>query len=254
MASPQLTIDVLTLFPGMFAGYFDESIMKRAREKGILALTIHNLRDWATDRHHAVDDTPYGGGAGMVMMVNVLHAAVQSLRREGSRVVLLSPQGRVFNQGIATELSRTEHLIFISGHYEGFDERVRHLCVDDELSVGDYVISNGSLAAMLVIDAAVRLFPGVVGDERSVQEDSFAEGILDYPHYTRPRVFQGIAVPDVLLSGDHEEVRRWRRREALRRTRDRRPDLLPSASLTPEDRAFLREFDEEQKRGKESDQ
>ncbi len=244
MASQQLKIDVLTLFPGMFAGYFDESIMKRAREKGVLDLSIRNLRDWAVDRHKTVDDAPYGGGAGMVMMVSVIHAAVESLRRKGSHVVLLSPQGRVFDQELAKRLSRSEHLILISGHYEGVDERVRDLLVDEEISIGDFVISNGSLAAMLVIDAVVRLLPGAVGDERSVQEDSFYHGLLDYPQYTRPRVFRGLEVPEVLISGDHEKVRRWRRREALRRTLARRPDLLAKATLSDEDRELMREFPE----------
>ncbi|MCX6355978.1 MAG: tRNA (guanosine(37)-N1)-methyltransferase TrmD [Candidatus Aureabacteria bacterium] len=245
MASPRLTIDVLTLFPGMFTGYFDESIMKRAREKGILELSIHNLRDWSTDRHRKADDKPYGGGAGMVMTAPVIHAAVESLKKRGSSVIFLSPQGKLFNQELAKDLSRARHLIFICGHYEGIDERVRELVVDQEISIGDYVISNGSLAAMLVIDATVRLVPGVVGDERSVQEDSFYRDILDYPHYTRPPVFQGIEAPKVLRSGDHEQVRRWRRREALRRTLERRPDLLAEARLSKEDRELIREIEEE---------
>lgn len=245
MASPKLTIDILTLFPGMFAGYFDESIMGRVREKGILDLAVRNLRDWSTDRHRKVDDTPYGGGAGMVMMVEVVHAAVSSLRKSGSRVVLLSPQGRRFDQALAKELARERHLILICGHYEGVDERVRELLVDDEISVGDFVISNGALAAMLVIDATARLLPGAVGDERSVQEDSFYDGLLDFPHYTRPPLFQGLEVPDVLRAGDHEKVRRWRRREALKRTMERRPDLLAHARLSEEDRELLRAIEQE---------
>jgi len=244
MASRQLKIDVVTLFPGMFTGYFDESIMKRAREKGVLDLSIHNLRDWAVDRHKTVDDTPYGGGAGMVMMVSVIHAAVESLRRKESHVVLLSPQGRVLDQELAKRLSRMTHLILISGHYEGVDERVRDLLVDEEISIGDFVISNGSLAAMLLIDAVVRLLPGAVGDERSVREDSFYHGLLDHPQYTKPRVFRGREVPEVLISGDHEKVRRWRRREALRRTLARRPDLLAKATLSQEDRELMRELPE----------
>ncbi|MCX6338432.1 MAG: tRNA (guanosine(37)-N1)-methyltransferase TrmD [Candidatus Aureabacteria bacterium] len=244
MASQQLKIDVLTLFPGMFTGYFDESIMKRAREKGALDLSIHNLRDWAVDRHKTVDDTPYGGGAGMVMMVSVIDAAMERLRRKESHVVLLSPQGRVLDQGLAKRLSRMTHLVLISGHYEGVDERVRDLLVDEEISIGDFVISNGSLAAMLLIDAVVRLLPGVVGDERSIREDSFYEGLLDYPQYTKPRVFRGREVPEVLISGDHEKVRRWRRREALRRTLARRPDLIARAELSREDRELMRELSE----------
>jgi tRNA (guanine37-N1)-methyltransferase len=242
MPSPELTIDVLTLFPGMFTGYFDESIMKRAREGGIVALAVRNLRDWAVDRHRKVDDTPYGGGAGMVMMVDVICAAVESLRQEKSRVVLLSPQGRVFDHASAKRLSQTGHLILISGHYEGVDDRVRGLLVDEEVSVGDFVLSNGSLAAMLVIDAVVRMLPGAVGDERSVREDSFYSGLLDYPHYTKPRIFRGLEVPEVLLSGDHEKIRRWRRREALRRTLECRPDLLARAALSEEDRKLLEEI------------
>lgn len=246
MASQRLKIDVVTLFPGMFKGYFDESIMKRARENGFLDLSIHNLRDWADDRHKSVDDKPYGGGAGMVMMAPVIDAALESLRREESRVVLLSPQGRVLDQEMAKRLSRMTHLILLSGHYEGVDERVRELLVDEEISIGDVVISNGSLAAMLLIDAVVRLLPGVVGDERSVREDSFYEGLLDYPQYTKPRVFRGREVPGVLVSGDHEKVRRWRRREALRRTLERRPDLVSKARLSEEDMEFIRELSEPQ--------
>ncbi len=235
-------IDVLTLFPGMFSGYFGESIMKRARERGILDLAVHNLRDWAGDIHRKVDDTPYGGGAGMVMMAGVLAAAVEALRGEGTRVVLLSPQGARLDHGAVERLSRGRHLLLVSGHYEGIDERARELLMDEEISVGDFVLSNGSLAAMVLIDAVTRLLPGAVGDERSVREESFREGLLDYPHYTRPRVFRGIEVPPVLLSGDHEKIRRWRRMEALRRTMERRPDLLERAALTEEDRGLLREI------------
>lgn len=242
MASPRLTIDVLTLFPGMFRGYFDESIMKRARERGIVAISLHDLRDWAVDRHRSVDDTPYGGGAGMVMTAPVVCSAVESLRGDSGRVVLLSPQGKALDQETAKRLARGPHLVLISGHYEGVDERVRSLCVDEEVSVGDFVLSNGSLAAMVLIDAVVRLVPGVVGDERSVREDSFYDGILDYPHYTKPRVFRGLEVPEVLLTGDHERIRKWRRREALRRTLESRPDLLAAAPLSEEDRELLREL------------
>lgn len=237
-----MKIDVLTLFPGMFSGYFDESIMRRAREKGVLDLSIRNLRDWAEDRHRSADDAPYGGGAGMVMLVEVLAAAVGALRGEGSRVVLLSPQGKPLDHACARRLAGEGHLILVSGHYEGIDERARRLLVDEEISIGDYVVSNGSLAAMVLIDAVVRLLPGAVGDSRSVEEDSFSGGILDYPHYTRPRSFRGIDVPEVLLSGDHDKIRRWRRREALRATWERRPDLLERAALTDEDRALLREI------------
>jgi len=237
-----LKIDVLTLFPGMFSGYFDESIMKRAREKGILDLAVRNLRDWAVDRHRTVDDTPYGGGAGMVMMAEVLAAAVEELRGRESRVVLLTPQGKTLDHAGVERLSRESHLVLVSGHYEGIDERARELLADEEISVGDFVVSNGSLAAMLLIDAVTRLLPGAVGDARSVREDSFCDGLLDYPHYTKPRSFRGLEVPGVLLTGDHEKIRRWRRREALRRTMERRPDLLARAPLTEEDRSMLREL------------
>ena len=237
-----MKIDVLTLFPGMFSGYFDESIMKRAREKGILDLSIRNLRDWAADRHRTVDDTPYGGGAGMVMTAPVLAAAVEAVRGEGSRVVLLSPQGRPLDHAAAERLSRETHLVLVSGHYEGIDERARQLLIDEEISVGDFVVSNGSLAAMLLIDAVVRLIPGAVGDARSVREDSFCGGLLDHPHYTKPRSFRGLEVPAVLLEGDHEKIRQWRRREALRRTMERRPELLARAPLTKEDRSLLAEL------------
>lgn len=246
-----MKIDVLTLFPGMFSSYFDESIMKRAREKGILELSVRNLRDWAADRHRTVDDTPFGGGAGMVMTAPVLAAAVEALRGAESRVVLLSPQGVPLNHTAAERLSRERHLVLLSGHYEGIDERARVLLVDEEISVGDFVVSNGSLAAMLLIDAVVRLLPGAVGDERSVREDSFCGGILDYPHYTKPRDFRGLGVPEVLLAGDHEKIRRWRRREALRRTLERRPDLLARAPLTKEDRSLLAELRGDPEEGKE---
>ena len=242
VASQELKVDVLTLFPGMFEGYFNESIMKRAAEKGILNLAIHNLRDWAVDPHRTVDDTPYGGGAGMVMMVSTIYDAVGSLRREESHVVLLSPQGKLLTQRLAKELAKKRHLIIICGHYEGVDERVRELLVDEEISVGDYVISNGSLTAMLLIDVVTRLLPGVVGDERSIVEDSFYNGFLDYPHYTKPRVFRGMEVPKVLVSGDHGKIRRWRRREALRKTLQRRPELLRKARLSDEDKELIREI------------
>jgi tRNA (guanine37-N1)-methyltransferase len=226
----------------MFKGYFDESIMKRAQEKGILNLQIHNLRDWATDSHRSVDDKPYGGGAGMVMMVDVIGRAVEDLREAGSRVVLLSPQGELLKQSIAEELAGEDRLILISGHYEGVDERVRELLVDREVSIGEFVISNGSLAAMVLVDAVVRLLPGVVGDSRSVREESFTDGILDYPQYTRPRTYGGLDVPAVLLEGDHKKIARWRRREALRKTLMQRPELLEKASLSDEDRELLEQL------------
>jgi tRNA (guanine37-N1)-methyltransferase len=219
-------IDVLTLFPAMFAGPLDESIIKRARQKGFLDLKIHDLRDWTHDRHRTVDDRPFGGGPGMLMKVEPLFAAVESLRREKTRVILFSPAGRKFNQGIARELAQQEDLLLITGHYEGFDERVREALVDDELSIGDYVLTNGALPAMVVVDAVTRLLPGVLGDDESSQDESFSHGRLEYPQYTRPAEFRGMKVPDVLLSGNHAEIEKWRREQAELRTKKNRPDLL----------------------------
>lgn len=226
----------------MCEAYFTQSIMKRAREKGVLDLRVRNLRDWAIDAHRSVDDAPYGGGAGMVMKVEVICRAVEDLRRSCSRVVLLSPQGSRLNYPSAKRLSREKHLILLSGHYEGVDERVRRLVTDEEISIGDYVLSNGTLASMILLDVVARFIPGVVGDRRSVEEDSFSRGILDYPHYTRPRVFRDLEVPAVLLSGDHEKIRRWRRREALKKTWERRPELLSGAALSDSDRRALEEI------------
>jgi tRNA (guanine37-N1)-methyltransferase len=221
-----MRIDVLTLFPPMFAGPLDESIIKRARETGRLDLSIHNLRDYAHSRHKTVDDRPFGGGPGMLLKPEPIFEAVEDLARESTRVILFSPAGRTFNQGIARELAGQEHLLLISGHYEGFDERVREHLADDELSIGDYVLTNGGLPVMVVIDAVARLLPGVLGDEQSAQEDSFSHGLLEHPQYTRPAEFRGMKVPEVLLSGDHAEIARWRAQQARLRTRERRPDLL----------------------------
>jgi tRNA (guanine37-N1)-methyltransferase len=221
-----MRIDVLTLFPPMFAGPLDESIIKRARETGRLDLKIHNLRDYAHDRHKTVDDRPFGGGPGMLLKPEPLFEAVEDLGRESTRVILFSPAGRTFNQGIACELAGQEHLLLISGHYEGFDERVRQQLADDELSIGDYVLTNGGLPVMVVIDAVARLLPGVLGDQQSAQEESFSHGLLEHPQYTRPAEFRGMKVPEVLLSGNHAEIARWRARQARLRTRQRRPDLL----------------------------
>ena len=221
-----MKIDVLTLFPAMFAGPLDESIVKRAREAGRLDLAIHNLRDYAHDRHRTVDDRPFGGGPGMLLKPEPLFEAVESLMREGTRVILLSPAGRPFSQAIARELAGLEHLLLVSGHYEGFDERVREQLADDELSIGDYVLTNGALPAMVIIDAVTRLLPGVLGDEDSAREESFSQGLLEYPQYTRPAEFRGLKVPEVLLSGNHAEIARWRAEQAERRTKERRPDLL----------------------------
>jgi tRNA (guanine37-N1)-methyltransferase len=221
-----MKIDVLTLFPAMFAGPLDESIIKRAREAGRLDLAIHNLRDYAHDRHKTVDDRPFGGGPGMLLKPDPLFEAVEHLARESTRVILLSPSGRKFDQAMARELAAVEHLLLVSGHYEGFDERVREQLADDELSIGDYVLTNGALPVMVVIDAVTRLLPGVLGDEGSAQDDSFSQGLLEYPQYTRPAEFRGLKVPEVLLSGNHAEIARWRAEQARLRTEQRRPDLL----------------------------
>jgi tRNA (guanine37-N1)-methyltransferase len=221
-----MKIDVLTLFPGMFAGPLDESIIKRARESGRLELQVHNLRNYAHDRHKTVDDRPFGGGPGMLLKPEPLFEAVEDLTREDTRVILMSPAGRVFNQAIARELSVLEHVLLVSGHYEGFDERVRDELADDELSIGDYVLTNGALPAMVVVDAVTRLLPGVLGDDQSAHEESFSHGLLEYPQYTRPAEFRGLKVPEVLLSGNHAEIARWRVEQSRERTKERRPDLL----------------------------
>ena len=221
-----MKIDVLTLFPAMFAGPLDESIIKRARQSGRLDLTIHNLRDYAHDRHRTVDDRPFGGGPGMLLKPEPIFEAVEKLAGDATRVVLLSPSGRAFNQAIAREMAGWAELLLVSGHYEGFDERVREQLADDELSIGDYVLTNGALPAMVVIDALTRLLPGVLGDDQSAEEESFSHGLLEYPQYTRPAEFRGLKVPEVLISGNHAQIARWRAEQARQRTRERRPDLL----------------------------
>ncbi|MEI9865513.1 MAG: tRNA (guanosine(37)-N1)-methyltransferase TrmD [Limisphaerales bacterium] len=221
-----MKIDVLTLFPAMFAGPLDESIVKRARETGLLDLKIHNLRDWTHDRHKTVDDRPFGGGPGMLLKVEPLFEAVESLQCEKTKVILLSPSGRKFDQSIARELAQSEDLLLVCGSYEGFDERVREALADDELSIGDYVLTNGALPAMVVIDAVTRLLPGVLGDDESSHDESFSAGLLEYPQYTRPAEFRGMKVPDVLLSGNHAEIEKWRHEQAKLRTEKQRPDLL----------------------------
>ena len=221
-----MKIDVLTLFPAMFAGPLDESIIMRARKAGLLELQIHQLRDWTHDRHKTVDDRPFGGGPGMLLKPEPLFEAVESLKRPGTKVILLSPGGRKFDQGIARELAAETDLLLVTGHYEGFDERVRTLLADDELSIGDYVLTNGALPAMVVIDAVTRLLPGVLGDDASSSDESFSAGLLEYPQYTRPAEFRGAKVPEVLLSGNHAEIEKWRREQAKARTQARRPDLL----------------------------
>jgi tRNA (guanine37-N1)-methyltransferase len=221
-----LKIDVLTLFPAMFAGPLDESIIKRARDSGLLDLKIHQLRDYTHDRHKTVDDRPFGGGPGMLLKPEPIFEAVEAIARETTKVILLSPSGRPFSQAIARDLSQDPDLLFVTGHYEGFDERIRELLADDELSIGDYVLTNGALPAMVVIDAVVRLLPGVLGDDESSKEESFSAGGLEYPQYTRPAEFRGNKVPEVLLSGNHAEIAKWRAQQAKLRTKERRPDLL----------------------------
>jgi len=221
-----MKIDVLTLFPAMFAGPLDESIIKRARKKGLLDLKVHDLRDWTHDRHRTVDDRPFGGGPGMLMKPEPIFEAVESLRREKTKVILLSPGGRKFSQQIARELAEQTDMLLVTGHYEGFDERVRQALADDELSIGDYVVTNGALPAMVIIDAVTRLLPGVLGDDESSLDESFSRDLLEYPHYTRPAEFRGMKVPEVLLSGNHAEIAKWRAEQARLRTKEKRPDLL----------------------------
>jgi tRNA (guanine37-N1)-methyltransferase len=237
--------DLFTLFPAIFESPLQESILKRAQETGRLSVALHNIRDFATDKHHITDDYPYGGGGGMVMKPEPIFAAVEAVLGAAlstTPIILTSPQGRLFDQQVAWELAKNERLALICGRYEGVDERVRQLLVTDEISIGDYVLTGGELPALVLIDAITRLVPGVLGDAGATLDDSHAGGLLEYPHYTRPSEFRGCAVPDVLLSGHHARIARWRRREALRRTWERRPDLIDRADLTPEDRQFLAEL------------
>ncbi|MBI5285959.1 MAG: tRNA (guanosine(37)-N1)-methyltransferase TrmD [Chloroflexi bacterium] len=239
-----MRIDILTLFPEMLAGPFDHSIIGRARGTGVLQIALHNPRDYTEDKHHVVDDYAYGGGPGMVMKPDPVFAcvdAVQAMAAPHARVVLLTPQGRLLNHDAAAELAREPRLILICGHYEGLDERVRAFLADDEISIGDYVLSGGEPAAIVLVDTVVRHQPGVLGSEESLEEESHAQGLLEYPQYTRPAVFRGMPVPDILLSGHHAEIAKWRRRQSILRTARRRPDLLAKANLTPEERRWLEE-------------
>jgi len=220
-----MKIDVLTLFPEMFAGPLDVSMVARARKSGLLDLQIRNLRDWTHDRHKTVDDRPFGGGPGMVLKPEPIFEAVEALAGEKTRVLMMAPTGRTFTQAIARELAAQEHLLFLCGSYEGFDERIRTL-THDELSIGDYVLTNGGLPTMVVIDAVTRLLPGVLGDDESASDESFSHGLLEYPHYTRPAEFRAMKVPEVLMSGNHAEIEKWRREQSRLRTKERRPDLL----------------------------
>lgn len=266
-----MRVDVLTLFPEMFAGVFGSSILGKAQEKGIVSLNAINFREYAGNKHGSVDDTPYGGGGGMVLKPEPIFRAVEDLlgrletEGEGStpdegemayvsprpRVILMCPQGETFTQQKAEELAREEHLVFICGHYEGYDERIREHLVTDEISIGDYVLTGGELPAMVVIDSVTRLLPGVLGNETSAVTDSFSTGLLEYPHYTRPVEFRGWKVPDILLSGHHANVSDWRRKEALRRTLQRRPDLLQGLELSEKDMKWLEQLQAEKGKGTE---
>ena len=221
-----MKIQILTIFPRICEGVLGESILKRAQEKGLVSLEVLDLRSFATDRHRTTDDAPYGGGPGMVMKIEPISRALDALRLVGTKVLLMTPQGRRFDQRIAEAYSRQRHLIIICGHYEGVDQRVADHLVDDEISIGDYVLTNGALAALVFVDAVVRLIPGVLGDEASAAQDSFSERLLDHPHYTRPESFKGWSVPQVLLSGNHAAIEKWRRQQATELTKQRRPDLI----------------------------
>ena len=244
-----MEFDIFTLLPEVFPPYLESSILQRARQRGLIDVRIHNIRDWATDKHHVTDDEPYGGGGGMVMKVEPVFAAVESVlgslapqKEGGCPVILLTPQGRVFNQAMAMELVQHPRLALICGRYEGVDERIREHLVTDQISIGDYVLTGGELPALILIDALSRLLPGVLGDPDGPFDDSHASGLLEYPHYTRPPEFRGWGVPDILISGNHARIARWRREQSLRRTFKQRPDLLEKADLDEADRKLLRKI------------
>jgi tRNA (guanine37-N1)-methyltransferase len=233
-------IEVLTLFPEMFQGVFDLGIMKRAIEQKLVTIGLHNIRDYTHDKHHTADDYPYGGGAGMVLKPEPIFEAVESIdKKEGTPVILLSPQGRLFTQKVAQELTQHSQLVLICGHYEGVDERVREHLASDEISIGDYVLSGGELAAMVVMESVFRLVPGVLGSEESPLDDSHVGGLLEYPHYTRPPEYRGWPVPEILLSGNHAQIKSWRRQQAIRRTLEKRPELLSKAELSSEEERLV---------------
>ncbi|KGM45319.1 tRNA (guanosine(37)-N1)-methyltransferase TrmD [Neobacillus niacini] len=244
-----IKIDVLTLFPEMFSGVFGHSILHKAAEKSAVQYNVVNFRDYSDNKHQTVDDYPYGGGAGMVLKPQPLFDAVAALKEQAesdrTRVILLCPQGKTYDQKTAEELAQEEHLIFVCGHYEGYDERIREHVVTDEISIGDYVLTGGELGAMVVIDSVVRLLPEVLGNQESHMKDSFSTGLLEHPHYTRPSDFRGMKVPDVLLQGNHKLIEEWRNKEAIRRTFLRRPDLLEKIDLTEEQEKWLNEIKKE---------
>jgi tRNA (guanine37-N1)-methyltransferase len=239
-----MRFDILTLFPNMFSSPLQESILGKAIERGLIQIQTVNIRDFALDKHKVVDDTPYGGGQGMVMKVEPIARAIESVKSQNpsARTIYLTPQGKPFDQDSARKLSSQPHLVLLCGRYEGVDERVKDLFIDEEISIGDYVLTGGELAAMILIDAVSRLIPGVLGSDRSAEEDSFFNSLLEYPQYTRPFNFRGSNIPEVLLSGNHSAISLWRRKEALRRTSSRRPDLLTKANLSEEDKKLLEEI------------
>jgi len=241
-----MRIDILTLFPQMFDSILNESIIKRAQERGIVSFNIVNFRDFSTNKHKTVDDYPYGGGEGMVLTPEPIFLAVESILTEQSkiksRIILLTPQGKTYNQKIAKELANEEHLILINGHYEGFDERIREHLVTDEISIGDFVLTGGEIATMVLVDSIVRLIPGVLGNLLSSESDSFSNGLLEYPQYTRPYNFRGWKVPDILLSGNHQQIAEWRMKESLKRTYKKRPDLLKDELLSDQQKKMLQEI------------
>ena len=245
-----MKIDYLTLFPEMFEGVLNYSILKRAQDKGIINVNTINFRDYAVNKHNQVDDYPFGGGQGMVLKPEPVFNAMKDIQHnDETRVILMCPQGRPFTQKIAQELSSTEHIVFICGHYEGYDERIREHLVTDEISMGDYVLTGGELPAMTMTDAIVRLIPGVLGNQQSHQDDSFSDGLLEFPQYTRPREFQGMTVPDVLLSGNHAHIEKWRHKQKLIRTYLKRPDLLMAYPLSEQDKEIIESFKKQLKKG-----
>jgi tRNA (guanine37-N1)-methyltransferase len=252
-----MQFEVFTLLPEVFPPYLESSILQRARQRGLIDVRVHNIRDYTHDRHHTTDDTPYGGGGGMVMKPEPVFTAVESVlglasphaqpsategTRQGIPVILLTPQGRVFTQRVAEELTRVEHVALLCGRYEGVDERIREHLVTDEISIGDYVLTGGELPALMIIDAVSRLLPGVLGDPTGAEDDSHSMGLLEYPHYTRPPEFRGWKVPDVLLSGDHAKIEKWRREQALTRTFNKRPDMIEKAELSQKEKKYIEEL------------